>query len=194
MYNRTLLPLVAVLHVSCSAFGPAAPPSAMDELKGGIIYVSVDLQNAMIFSEERVRTGNLAALAPDILPSYPLRDISAGDDVRCLSAGPPNNSLEFAIKRPIQSNDRFECLDTSFHVTRCFERCRAALIEIQRPVRTDGSDETTLTSYMYVDACRGVVVYSTNANLAGGIPLQALLLRGPVGILADLGRSECHSF
>lgn len=193
VYNKVLLASAAALQVSCAISESAASSLAVSDDARNIIYVSADLKYAMAFSAGRVRTGNLAALAPDLLPSYPVREVAAGDGVRCLSIGPPSNSLEFAIKRPIRRGDEYRCLATSFRVTQCFENCRAATIEV-RWQRPDDDRNDTLRSYMYVDACRGLVAYSNDRDLSDGIPLQAPLLRGQIGILAEVGQPNCHSF
>jgi hypothetical protein len=155
-----------------------------------IKYLSSDLRHAVVFSKERARFGPRLALSPD-WGSSPARFFGAGDHVQCVSVGPPGNTEEFAVKRPLKAGERYNCLTTTFRVTRCFEDCRAAAIE--RRVRS-GNRGGTLKSYMYVDNCLGVLVFSQVGNLAEGIPIHAPWLRGTVGILADSQHPKCNRF
>lgn len=157
-----------------------------------IRYVSSDLDNAMVFSEGSARAGSIFAFSPGIWPSSPTRAIQTSDGVDCLSMGTPGNNVEFAIRRPIRAGDRYTCLRTSFHVTRCFGNCRAAVVEIEAPL--GGAAPGTRKAYMYVDSCVGVLVFSQVADLDRSIPLDAAWLRGNVGILADSNYPECDAY
>lgn len=155
-----------------AALSATAPLTQSDQ---DIVYISGDLQHVAVFSPDSARFGPRLALGTD-WGSSPARYFEPSAHVRCVSVGPPGNTIEFAIKRPLRAGDRYRCLTTSFRVTRCFDRCRAAVIEIR----------ATLTSYMYVDACLGVVAIDSFADdLAEGIPHEVPLLRGRFGILAD---------
>jgi len=106
--------------------------------------------------------------------------------------GAPGNNVEYAIRRPIRAGDRYRCLGTTFRVTRCFAECRAAVVEIDAPL--SGGVPGTRKTYMYVDSCVGVLAFSQIADLAQGIPLDAVWLRGNVGILADPSYPECDLY
>lgn len=183
--------IAVLLLASCASSQPAAthlstPPSGQD-----IIYVSSDLRHAAFFSQELARFGPRLALSAD-WPSSPARYFETGDRVQCVSVGPPGNTEEFAIKRPIRAGETYTCLTTSFRVTRCFEDCRAAVIE--RVSQVGGHSRGALTSNMYVDSCRGVLIFGYSIDLTEGIPLHAPLLRGAVGILADPEYPNCSRF
>jgi hypothetical protein len=166
-----------------SETAPAAAPQ--------IEYVSSDLLHASGFAADAVRTGpNPMALGP-AWPSSPARYFESGEGVQCVSIGPPGITDEYAIKRPIKEGERYSCLGTSFQVIRCLAACQAAVI--QRMSRMSGpSNSGTLTSYMYVHDCLGVLAFSQNGNLTEGIPLDAELLRGEVGILAHTDYPACR--
>jgi hypothetical protein len=112
------------------------------------------------------------------------------DNVRCVSVGMPGNSVEFAVKRPIRMGEEYKCLRTSFRVSRCFDDCKGAIIEILRPL--SGNAVGTYKASMYVESCRGVIILSAAFDLAEGIPLSASWLRGEVGILADPDYPKCR--
>lgn len=174
---------VSHLESTTSGATPAVSP-------GEIAYVSSDRRHVIIFAQDGAHYGPPL----EFLPQHPppaTRFLDAGQGVRCVSIGPAENPTNFAIQRPIRMGARFRCLTTSFRVTRCFEACRAAIIE---RVWRVGATNRTLTSYIYVDSCRGVLVFSENADLARGIPLDAEWLRGEVGILADPHYPECDSY
>jgi hypothetical protein len=182
-YLRLLIGIASFV----AALAATVPLTQSDQ---DIVYISGDLQHVAVFSPTSARFGPRLALGTD-WPSSPARYFEPSEHVQCVSVGPPGNppgnTVEFAIKRPIRAGERYRCLTTSFRVIRCFDRCRAAVIEIVSQL--GGHARGTLTSHMYVDACLGVVVISSFAdNLTEGIPHEAPLLRGRVGILADPGR------
>jgi hypothetical protein len=154
-----------------------------------IKYVSSDLSRVAVFSKERARFGPRLALSP-VWGSSPVRYFDTGDDVQCVSIGPPGNTEEFAVKRPIKAQESYKCLTTSFRVIHCFEACRAAVVE--RVSQVGGHARGTLKSYMYIDGCAGIMAFSSSRNLIKGIPADAEWLRGAVGILADPDPSECR--
>jgi hypothetical protein len=176
---------------SCAAPQPVLR-STTAQLPEEIRYVSSDLENAMVFSKGSARAGSIFAYSPGIWPSDPTRDVQTEDNVQCLSMGNEGSSLEFAIRRPIKAGDHYTCLRSAFRVIRCFADCRAAIIEVDTPL--GGGAQDTLKSYMYVDACVGVPVFSQVADLAEGIPLSAVWLRGNVGILADPTYPKCNFY
>jgi hypothetical protein len=100
--------------------------------------------------------------------------------------------VEFAIKRPIRTGQQYQCLETSFRVTQCFDYCKAAIIEILRPL--SGNVAGTYKDSMYVDSCRGVIILGTLSDLSEGVPLNAELLQGEVGILSDPAYPNCRRF
>jgi hypothetical protein len=176
--------VIALTLTSCTTLDPV-PRQGAAEAGREIRYVSSDLRFVMIFSNGNARSGDLSALSPGVWPSFPTRAVQTTDHVQCISFGPAGNAVEFAIKRPIRAGDRYTCLNTSFLVTRCFEDCLAAVVEVEAPPGGTRAGVDTIKSYMYVDSCRGVLVFSQIGNLAEGIPLGAEWLRGEVGILAD---------
>ena len=88
--------------------------------------------------------------------------------------------------------DEYRCRGAVFKVVRCFHECRSAIVQIERPLGRDGN-RGTIRASMLVDRCRGVLIIGEAANLAEGIPLSAIVLRGNVGILADADHPECTS-
>ena len=184
--------VIVLILSSCASPQPARTHVAAPGHAQEIRYVSSDFRFVMVFSEGRARSGGILALSPGILPSFPAVDVQTSDHVQCVSMGPPGNTVEFAIRRPISAGDRYTCGNTSFRVTRCFEDCRSAVIEVDVPL-TGGSDRGTRKAYMFVDRCLGLLGYSDTGNLAEAIPLDAAWLRGNVGILADSRYPECDS-
>jgi hypothetical protein len=163
----------------------AAPASESE-----IAYVSTDLRHAAVFTQQGARFGPPLLVFSPVEPFSPARYFDTADGAQCISVGPPGSTVEFAIKRPIVAGEQYRCLATSFRVVRCFEGCRAAVIEIE--ARLD-NDRGSLKSYIYAHNCLGVLVFSQNGDLAGGIPLDAEWLRGNVGILADRNHPACNS-
>ena len=186
--------IVVLILASCAT---ARPPgaSARIEPTQDIRYVSTDLGHVLVFTPVGARFGDLLALSPGIWPTQPVEIVPAGDGVQCISIGPADssNSVQIAIKRPLRAGDRYSCLRESFQVIRCFENCRAAVIEAQSPASGDNPRHDPLKSYLYVDNCRGLLVYSVVRNLADGMPLSAMWLRGNVGVLADPRYPACDS-
>ena len=155
-----------------------------------IVYIGSDLNQAAVFTGEEVRFGptDLTLYNPD-WPRSPVRYSRSKDDVECLSVGLLWNSNEYAIKRPIKLNETYKCQKTSFRVTRCFYQCNAAIIEIKRPL--SNNMKKTRKAYMYVEGCRGIIIFSEDYNIGKGIPLDAKWLRGSVGVLADKKYPDC---
>lgn len=158
-----------------------------------IIYLSSNRDYVAVFSKDRARYGpmDLAISNPD-WPTSPATYVKTGDGVQCLSVGPEGYSIEYAIKRPVRKDDTYNCLKTRFLVTRCFDECRAAIIEIDR--RLSGNRRGILKASMYIDNCRGVIILGAVSDLSKGIPLNAEWLHGEVGILADPAYPNCESF
>jgi len=157
-----------------------------------IRYVSADLRSAMVFAGGMVRAGNILALSPGLIPPSPTRMFETRDHVQCLAAGVSGSDVEFAIRKPIRMGDQYTCLRTAFRVIRCFARCRAAIIEVES--RLGGGVVGTRKSYMYVDSCIGLLAFSQVHDLSHGLPLDAVWLRGDVGILADDNYPLCNTY
>lgn len=177
---------------SCAAHQPTVTSTMATPHVLEIRYVSSDLDNAMVFSDNSARAGSIFAFSPGLWPASPTRAIQTEDGVQCLSMGTPGNSVEFAIKRPIRASDRYTCLRSSFRVTHCFADCRAAVVEVDAPL--GGTASGTSKAYMYVDSCVGLLAYSDTRDLANGIPPDAAWLRGNMGILADPSYPECDVY
>lgn len=158
-----------------------------------IIYLSSNREFVAVFSKDRARYGpmDLAISNPD-WPTSSATYLQTRDGIQCLSVGPKEYSIEYALKRPIRNDDTYKCLNTKFRVIRCFDACRAAIIKIDRPL--GGNRKGTLEGSMYVDNCRGVIILGGVVDLSKGIPLNAEWLRSEVGILADPAYPNCESF
>lgn len=183
--------VIPALFLASIASAQSAEPSRQGLAAEEIRYVSSDLRHVAVFSKGRARLGPRLALSPD-WGSPPARYFDAGDDLQCVSIGPPGNTEEFAVRRPIKARESYKCLTTSFRVIHCFEACRAAVVE--RVSLVGGHARGTLKSYMYVDSCTGIVAFSSSRNLVKGIPAEAEWLRGTVGILADPDYPRCRQF
>lgn len=159
--------------------------------KGEVVYLSSDLSDIAVFSKERTRFGptDLTIANPE-WPSFPAVYSETSDGVQCVSVGEPETTTQYAVKRPLKAGEEYRCLKTVFRVVKCFYECRAAIIEIDRPL--SGGKPGAYQSYMYVDNCRGVTILSTIADLRKGIPLNAEWLRGNVGILAHPDYPRCR--
>lgn len=183
--------LLLLILASCASSWTARASEVAPVADRQIEYVSADLRYAASFTATGARFGDpFLALSP-VEPSSPTRYFTLGDGIQCASVGPSEDTDEFAIKRPIRDGERYNCLRTSFRVVRCFEGCRAAVIE--RVSRLSGpSSRGSLTSYMYVHDCRGVLAFSVVEDMTEGIPFEAALLRGEVGILADRNYPNCR--
>lgn len=118
-----------------------------------------------------------------------MRAFRTADNVQCVSVGRPGNTTEYAVRRPIRAGDRYTCLGASFEVALCTDGCRSAIIRVEQ---ARAPDIGPFRSQMYVDSCRGVLIISDTGDLAEGVPLDALLLRSPVGILADPSYPACN--
>lgn len=140
----------------------------------------------MIFSRDGLHAGPVLEFLPE-RPPPPVRYFEPSEGVQCASIGNSEPTTDFAIKRPIRADERYRCGMTSFRVSRCFDNCRAAIVQIEAQLVNNG----TRTSYMYVDNCRGVLVFSQIDDLTEGIPLNAEWLRGEVGILAHRDYPNC---
>lgn len=187
LLTRAFLFVALVLGTNTA---PLAENASQAPVAQEIKYISSDLRHVAVFSRDHARFGPRLALSPD-WGSSPARYFNSGDQVQCVSVGPPGNTEEFAVKRPLRVGERYNCLTTTFRVTRCFEACRAATIE---RVLKLANRRGNLKSYMYVDNCLGVLAFSQAGNLAEGIPVHAPWLRGTVGILAEPQHSKCYRF
>jgi hypothetical protein len=158
---------------------------------GEIRYVSADLSRMGVFYKGGARLGSPPGVSA-IWPPAPTREIDLDESIRCLSVGTPGNSVEFAIKRPIRIGQQYQCLETSFRVSKCFDYCKAAIIEVVR--LASGNLAGTYKDSMYVDSCRGVIILGTLSDLSEGVPLNAEWLQGEVGILSDPTYPNCRRF
>jgi hypothetical protein len=153
-----------------------------------IIYVSSDLQHIAEFTRDYALFGPPLELLPG-RPPPPTRYFEASEGVQCISIGRSGNTTDYAIKRPIRADERFQCLTTAFRVIRCFVDCQTAVIEREWRL----SNGHTLSTYMLVDSCLGVLAFSETNDFAIGIPHDAEWLRGRIGILADPNYPDCTS-
>ena len=189
-----LAPLLALILISCVS--PESMESrAAARAAGEIRYLSLDHARAFVFSGRTARSGSIEAYAVpppnQPTPPDPMRTFRTADDVQCVSVGPPGDSIEFAVRRPIRAGDRYTCLGSSFEVTHCTDDCRSAIIRVEHP---RAPDIGPFRSQMYVDSCRGVLIWSDIEDLVEGVPLNAFLLRDPVGILADPSYPACNYY
>lgn len=188
-----LIPKVlAFLALSLPACVPAQPSTRL-EPEREIRYVSTDLSRVLVFERDGARFGDSLALSRGIWPTQPVEIFPAGSGVQCISIGPHRSSstVQFAIKRPLRVADRYSCLRSTFRVIRCFENCSAAVIEVSSPGGGRNPKHDPLKSYLYVDGCRGLLAYSSTDNLALAMPLNAVWLRGDIGVLADPRGPTC---
>jgi len=184
--------LLLLFSASCVAYQMPTTVTAIAEPEEGVVYASTDLRFVSIFSKQGARL-NAPLFFSGIRPSSPARYFETSDSVQCVSIGSTEKTVEYAIKRPIKAGEQYSCLETNFKVVRCFEDCRAAVVEIGTPLIGANSDDVYRVQ-MYVDRCLGVLIlnhYSQNGNLTEAIPLDAQLLRGQVGILANKNYPDC---
>lgn len=173
--------------------------SATDEVSAGwptgerrIVYASSDLRRVDIFMKGGAKLGVPPALS-SIAPLSPAKYFQTADLVQCVSVGPPAATIEFAIKRPIRAGDSYRCLRTSFEISRCFEDCRTAIVDVEVPLAGPLSTGTR-KAYLLIDSCVGVLAISQSDDFSNGIPLDAAWLRGKVGILGDSKSPGCRQF
>jgi hypothetical protein len=181
--------LALLLMLASSA---SAQPASLAEprLPGQeIIYTSLDLRHSIVFAPDGVRVGPPMDYRPESPPDA-ARYIRRDDGVHCVSIGIVGNSNEFAIKRPIESGERYQCGRTSFRVVRCFEYCRSAIIAYDsRPARNLGPE-----GHIYVNDCAGVLAISHASKLKKDLPIDTPVLRSNAGILAHPDFPECNAF
>ena len=191
MLNK-LTPLLALMLISCATPGSLGERTAASGAAAEIRYLSLDHTRVMVFSGNTGRSGGTEAfvsLPTDVTPPYPMREFRTSDGVQCVTVGPPGNTDEYAVRRPIRAGDRYACLGSTFEVTHCTDNCRSAIIRVER---SRAPDIGPLRSQMYVDSCRGLLIVSDTGDLMEGVPLDAFLLRDPVGILADPDYPACN--
>jgi len=155
-------------------------------------YISTDMDSVIVFEEGKVRFGPFLAISAAAWASSTASYISPSDKIQCVSMGPRDNSVEFAIKRPIRVDDHYKCGRTTFVVTRCFMNCRSAVVLVE--ARLGAGRPGILKSYMYVDDCLGLVAYSQIKDFTAGIPLDVPFLRSEVGVLASKSYPQCRLF
>lgn len=155
--------------------------------KNEILYLSSDLAHAAIFSKDTAYFG-----PADLTFASPAKYFETDHGIQCLSVGKPGFSIQFAVKRPLTAGESYTCLGAKFRVVQCFEECKAAIVEMDRPL--SGGQPGAYQSYMYVDNCRGMLILGVVADLRDGIPLNAEWLRGEVGILAHPDYPKCRFF
>lgn len=156
---------------------------------GDIQYISLNLGNVAVFTGETARFGPALALSP-VWPSSGAKYFSPAENIVCVSVGPQGNSEDYGIKRPIVAGDNFNCGDTIFVVTKCFRNCQSAILRRSTFIRST-KKSFVLNSYLYVDSCLGILLFS-DTDIVGGVPLNASWLRGDVGILADRHYPSCQ--
>lgn len=183
---RVLLLLLLILS-SCThdfEYQRAGGHASEDETR----YLSLDLANVAIFTKETASFGPADLAWPVLSAKY----FKTSDSVQCISIGASATSIEFAVKRPLSEGENYRCLGTTFRVAKCFDECKAAIIEINRSL--SGNQPGTYQSYMYFDNCRGAIVLSEINDFSKGIPLNAEWLRSEVGILAHPDYPKCRPF
>lgn len=142
----------------------------------------------MAFSPDGARFGPLLDFSPTSQPEQ-IRFSEPSRGVQCVSIGPAADPTDYAVKRPIRAGDRYECGSATFRVSRCVAECRAAVIQVQHRL----GNGRTLPSSMYVDTCLGVLAFSYDPDMVNGIPFEAMMLLGSVGILADRNYPNCQA-
>lgn len=189
--GRVSLGIIILLIISCAPNGRFRGENGSLPAADEIVYLSSDLANVAVFSKRKTRFGptDLTISNPDY-PSSPAEQFETDDGVQCWSIGPSETSVEYAIKRPIKLGEQYSCLRTNFRVVKCFDDCKAAIIEM-KPLSSGPED---YMSFMYVDNCRGVIILSVVADLREGIPLNAEWLRSEAGILAHPDYPKCRPF
>ncbi len=184
--------MLAILLASCAQYSKYERISKYTS-KDEIVYLSSDMLDIAIFSKERTRFGPTdLTIANPVWPSSFAKYYQSADGVQCISVGKPEISIEYAVKRPLKAGEEYSCRRTKFRVTKCFNECRAAIIEIDRPL--SGNRPGSYQSYMYLDNCRGAIILSVISDLSKGIPLNAEWLRGEIGILAHPDYPKCRPF
>jgi hypothetical protein len=184
--------VIAPALAACAAAQPPTAPMSTFEPAQDIRYISTDLGSVLVFSRRGTRFGDLNALFPGLWPSHRAELIEPEDGVRCLLIGPRESGVELAIKRPIRTGDHYRCIRSSFRVTRCFNDCQAAIVEVEAPASGNDSTRSPLKHSMYVDRCLGMLAYSVVGDMEHGMSLGAMWLRGRVGVLADPRQSGCE--
>ena len=182
---RTVFLLLPAL-ASCASYRSARTDGNIPLASQEIRYASSDARDSVIFSREGTRDGPIVNLRPPSATRY----LEPGEGVQCISIGVAGNTDEYAIKRPIRAGDRYQCLTSSFRVIRCFEGCRAAIVQVERLLINGQPYRST----MLINGCLGILAFSDTEDMAEGIPFEAMVLRGNVGILADPNYPNCRSF
>ena len=192
MLNK-LPPLLALILISCAAHQANEGQMRASTEGTEIRYISLDHSRVMVFSGHTARSGGLEAFAipPPTLPNQPspMRAFRTADNVQCVSVGPSGNTIEFALRKPILTGDSYTCLGSSFQVTHCTEDCRSAIIRVEQG---RGPDLDPFSTQMYIDSCRGLLIWSDTGDLTQSVPLNAFLLQDAVGILADPSYPACN--
>jgi hypothetical protein len=182
----------ALLFLTGLVAGEAgAQARSIFEGESEIVYLSPDTENVAVFSPSEARFGPAdLALSPGVFPGAPARYFDAGNGVDCASVGPENSAYTIAVQRPLRLGSRYACERTKFRVVRCFEQCRAAVVEVAQPIGTS-RNPPTLKSYFLVNSCAGVLAMGMQKAFRRHLPFDAVLLRGERGILADRRYPSC---
>jgi hypothetical protein len=162
----------------------SAPPSDRTTT-----YVSTNLDSVIVFKGDHVRFGPNLALSDVAWPASHAEYLQPSAGIDCVSMGPSATSEEFAVKRPIKLGERYRCKSTAFAVIKCYANCRAAVVQVEKPL---ANGRPGLKSYLYIDDCLGVVAYSQVRSFYSGIPNDAPVLRGDVGVLASKDYPGCR--
>lgn len=182
MIRMLLIPLL--LLSSCALHEPGRRSGNLQLPTGDILYSSSDPSDIVVFSRRGTRFSPILNLTPPSATRY----LEPSEGVQCVSIGIAGNSTDYAIKRPIKAGDRYQCLSTSFRVVRCLEECREAIVEVEERLVNNQSRLST----MLVSGCLGVLAFSHTEELTDGVPFDAWVLRGPVGVLADPTYPDCQ--
>lgn len=192
MCRRLFLAWLFILG-GCTTVGLGPDDSGAVSASRDIRYITGDYSNAFVFSDGEFRGGSILALRPGGWSASVIEAVRLGEGIECLSIGTRGNWIQYAVKRPIRADEEYRCRATTFHVTQCFDGCRAAIVRADIPL-SGPNPSGSYSQFMYVDNCRGVLVFSLFDIAAEGIPLSAFLLRGARGILAAPDGEDCALF
>jgi hypothetical protein len=155
--------------------------------------MSSDRRHVAVFTDDSGRFGEFFLELSKIASTpSPATYFEPSANIQCVSVGKAGVAIQYAIKRPIRQGDEYGCLESRFRVAKCFDECRAAILEVKSPL--SGGAGGFLDSQIYVDDCFGILAFSVAGDLAKGMPPNAEWLRGPVGILAHRNYPKCRPF
>jgi hypothetical protein len=182
--------ILACLFLLCSCVSSSddARSASIDHVSDKTVYANTNYERISIFYPTETVLSSMYFLSDTAIRS-PTKYFNTNNGMACVSIGPPNTSVEFAIRRPISQDDMYTCNRTSFRVIKCFANCNVAIIEV---VVDRGNVEINekLKSFMYVDDCRGILAMNASNPFVNGIPADGEWLRSDFGILSKQS-AEC---